>query len=479
MISTKSTNRRLKALLLTTALLLSGIPIAGSVLAQAPADTDAGPDCALPTQDDKCEDWVGRQEGTGCISCSLSISPDGEHVYIVGGGVTAFDAQTGEPRWTQEAIGGQESAVTPDGETLVVAQRTNDDEWNYKTTAINATTGDVLWNATTDTPTHDRPSGIAVGPDSQRVYVTGTGGTLAYELATGEEVWSAEEGSDGVLWSGGGFDIFPSPAGDSVYVAVESGSTDEANGIVSLDASTGALQWSAEAQDPLATQVYSASLSPDGQTLVITGDLNSGNAAVVTAFDTEKRDVRWEEPMDTATGSSSVTPYNSVVGPDGQTVFVEASPRGGGHAYVMAFDASTGDKLWLHQEPGQYMGWLDSIAVSPDGSTVYMSWTANTPPGYEFLWRFRSDMATLALDAGTGEQQWKATYSADVAHAASHAPHGVQVAPDGSHVYVAVGDINSFVSGTVLGQAEPVVVAYEADGPDLELPSPPTGSAGR
>lgn len=453
-----------KALLLTTALLLSGVPIAGSVLAQAPADTDAGPDCAIPTQDDKCEDWVGR-EGR-CGSCPLAVSPDSEQVYVSFSDTIAFDASTGERQWASD-VSGSYMDVSPDGDRIVLVS-------GYRATALGPE-GEILWESQGETAKEGSARAVAIGPNNERAYITGTGGTLALDLVTGEDIWYVEEGAQGGLpWDGGGVDVFPSPDGETVYVAVESGNSEKANGFVALDASTGQTQRTAEAPDTIPSQVYSASLSPDGDVLVLTGDLPSGGAGAITAFDTTKGEVLWNVPIDAATGDSSITPWNSVVGPNSQTVFVEANARAGGTVYVIAFDAHTGEQHWMHQEPGRSTAWLDNIAVSPDGSSVYTAFTTNVPPPYEWLWRFRSDVATLSLDAQTGEQEWKATYNGGLAGSSAHAPSGVRTSPDGSHVYVAASSPNlveGFFSGTPLEQGRTTVVAYEATGPGLELPS--------
>src|SRR5207302_8926010 len=115
------------------------------------------------------------------------------------------------------------------------------------------------------------------------------------------------------------------------------------------------------------------------------------------------------------------------VSPDGSTVSVPgcSSGTGSGDDYAtVASDASTGAQLWAkrYNGPGNSDDGATALGVTPDGSTVFVtgtSWGSGT----------NVDYATLAYDASTGAKLWVKRYNgpvnnADVAAAVGVSPHG-------------------------------------------------------
>src|SRR5215469_13636 len=116
------------------------------------------------------------------------------------------------------------------------------------------------------------------------------------------------------------------------------------------------------------------------------------------------------------------------VSPDGSRVFVT------GDAGTAAYDASTGTALW----GASFAGSLQSVAVSPDGPRVFV--TGKTT-GSDGLY----DYATVAYNAKTGSQLWAASYNSGVT--GWDAAFAVRVSPDSATVYVTgSSDASSTVS---------------------------------
>jgi len=99
------------------------------------------------------------------------------------------------------------------------------------------------------------------------------------------------------------------------------------------------------------------------------------------------------------------------------------------HYATFAYDASTGAEIWYQrfdgQAPGQDGG--QSVAVSPDGSRVFVTGFSTDKGGY---WRF----ATLAYDAHIGTPLWLSRYRG--AGTYGSVPYSIVVSPDGERVFV-------------------------------------------
>jgi DNA-binding beta-propeller fold protein YncE len=135
------------------------------------------------------------------------------------------------------------------------------------------------------------------------------------------------------------------------------------------------------------------------------------------------------------------------VSPDGSTVFVTGSASSGGspdqHIVTVAYNAATGARIWVarYYVPG---GSSDaaSLAVSPDGSTVFVTGGAGATSG-------AGGYVTMAYNAATGATLWVRRYDPPGDDGAAHA---VVVSPDGSRVFVTGGigaestDLTNFVT---------------------------------
>ena len=161
------------------------------------------------------EQWDATGNGGGDEPTGFGMSPDGETLYVAGtsGGdylTAAYDGATGERRWETRLDGpGQEGdslndlVVSPDGATVYVTgyQNMGGPQLDYATVAYDAATGAQRWVARYDDPVSgtDDARGIAVSEDGSTVVITGQSqgqspgltdwGTVAYDAATGEQLW--------------------------------------------------------------------------------------------------------------------------------------------------------------------------------------------------------------------------------------------------------------------------------------------------
>ncbi|MFL5798225.1 MAG: hypothetical protein ACJ77A_09865 [Actinomycetota bacterium] len=119
------------------------------------------------------------------------------------------------------------------------------------------------------------------------------------------------------------------------------------------------------------------------------------------------------------------------VSPGGSKVFVTGSGSGPTSTdYVtVAYDASTGARLWLrrYNGPGEDVDFANAIAVSPNGSTVFVT---GASPGSKSSY----DYATVAYAASTGTQRWVKRYNGPGNDDDEAAALGLSA--DGSRVFV-------------------------------------------
>jgi hypothetical protein len=280
---------------------------------------------------------------------------------------------------------------------------------------------------------------VAASPDKAVVYVTGITTktviglrnevTVAYNAATGKQLWLERYQGTGrhPRGSAGVPSITVSPDGATVYVAgdlARGGHNDYL--VIAYNAATGAQLWVAS---PLAygsiAQYQGVAVSPDSKTVYITGRLDFFGGIATKSYDTIA--------LNAATGATvwntntKFPPHvfhfitSIAVSPDSSTVFIAGSSG------TVAYNAATGAQLWLDAYKQAYDRSRVSLAVSPDSATVYVTSGSNAPgssaPHY---W-------TAALDAATGAQQWQSTYHGPDAKAGTAA---IALSPDGSAVYV-------------------------------------------
>jgi len=185
--------------------------------------------------------------------------------------------------------------------------------------------------------------------------------------------------------------------------------------------------------------------SPDGSTVYVTGRSNLAHFTTV-AYDAATGARRWVARF---YGLGYSQPLSMAISPDGSELFVAGFTEPAGFSLpdrfaIVAYNASTGAMLWVHLPFQAGVG--ASVAVSPDGSTVYVTGVIASRSG-------PGEVATFAYDAATGARRWLASYRGA---RPSFEPQAVASSPDGREVIV-----TSTVTGSS-GSPFNAVLAYNA-----------------
>jgi sugar lactone lactonase YvrE len=173
--------------------------------------------------------------------------------------------------------------------------------------------------------------------------------------------------------------------------------------------------------------------SPDGRVVFVTGRSagakNSDDYATV-AYHSATGAQLWASRY-TAAGRSIDAPFAIGISPDGSTVYVtgESAPGGSTFDYAtVAYDAKTGAQKWVRRYggPNNSFDVAKSLAVSPDGRTVYVTGYSGAQGRYDYV--------TIAYNALTGAQRWLSRYNGRAG--GNDQGRAVAVSPDGRTVYV-------------------------------------------
>jgi WD40 repeat protein len=269
-----------------------------------------------------------------------------------------------------------------------------------------AVPGTRLWVTRYDGPGNGADSAwsLAVSPDGTKVFVTGSStgstsgsgyATFAYSASTGARLWAArydgpgdgEDVADSVAVSPGGTKVFVTggSAGDYATVAYK--------------AFTGAKLWAARYNGPgnRADSAWSLAVSPDGAKVFVTGHSVGSTSkddyatiAYKAATGAKLWATRYNGPANDNDGATSVA-----VSPNGTKVFVTGSsstPTSATDYLTFAYSASTGARLWAarYDGPGNWYDGAYSVAVSPAGTRVFVT---------GWVWGNEEDYATIAYAA--------------------------------------------------------------------------------
>ncbi len=296
----------------------------------------------------------------GDAAAALAISPDELRVIVTGetggGGekprgilTVAYNAADGAQSWMAVHHGpgrgagdrGRALAIAPDGHAVFVTGASPLDDRastiGYATLAYDLVTGDELWSARFDGPGgSNEPEAVAVSRDGSKVAVTGRSrdhsddyATVCYSAADGRALWTARydgpaRGADDahrVAFSG-----------DNDFVYVSGSSQGEGSDFdyatVAYDAHTGALRWTARYDGPanradLATRMAVA--QNEGQVVVAGASRNeqATDDYLIVAYRLYNQHLpapKWVGFNETAPLNQSYTAQAATTDPDGHSV---------------------------------------------------------------------------------------------------------------------------------------------------------------
>jgi DNA-binding beta-propeller fold protein YncE len=190
-----------------------------------------------------------------------------------------------------------------------------------------------------------------------------------------------------------------------------------------------------------------AAAATDGTRVYVTG-LASGPDTI--AYDASDGSVVWAADHDVAWPSNGASAL--ALSPGASRLFVTG--RSGATDYrTIAYDAATGAELWAATYDGPAAGpdTAAALAVDPDGARVYVTGSSAGAGS-------AADVATIAYDAGTGEEMWIARY--DGYRSGDDAAAALAVSRDGTGVFVAGYANDDLGPGVLTG--EYLVLAYNA-----------------
>jgi PQQ-like domain len=353
----------------------------------------------------------------------------------VGGGMQRWTASydAGTPSYSYDV------AASPDGSTVYSTGTSvydTTDPGHFATVAVDARTGEKKWSAAYHSSSlpdqRDTASRIVVSPDGSKVFVTGDslcancggGGfdgfsTVAYDASTGSRLWVARYAQQ----APGGYSIAVSPDGSKVFVNGGAPGYLNPATTIAYDAATGSQLYVI----PDAAEMvpwHALAVSPDSSTLYVATDDEDTNCQYqVAAYDTATGTPRWTAAYPDCDNAGHM---DLALSPDGSTMYMVGSS----HRFdVVAWNASTGVQLWAKTNPGMSVDGdtMPQLAVSPDGTKVVVVGNPLCSP------RCRdTPLLTAAYDAATGTRLWESRYDSD----ATNYPMDVAVSADSSLVFV-------------------------------------------
>ena len=247
-----------------------------------------------------------------------------------------------------------------------------------------------------------------------------------------------------------------SPDGTRVFVGGRSEGMTGSNYLtVAYDQRTGAKLWTRRTSGGT-DELHAIAVSPSGSMLYVTGtrEMPVTDEDVFTiAYDAATGTTRWSARYNQSRGGESLEDFGDAiaVSPDGSKVFVAGS-SGGPFALLVAYNAETGARLWARSL--QRSSWFFALAASPDSSRVYTTGGVDTPT------QFSNDL-TMAFNASNGSTLWSRQYNGPAG--GEDGGNLIAVSPDGSRLYVSGASSKLGEPGWTAGFLDWATIAYRAN----------------
>jgi PQQ-like domain len=246
--------------------------------------------------------------------------------------------------------------------------------------------------------------------------------------APGAPVWIRRyQGTESRRFNSG-WSIVHSPDGQTLYATGQSYGSVSKSVTIAYGAD-GTRKW-VRTFGPFVNVAYPttiARLSPDGERLYVAGTAVTGGQSkmLLIAYDASTGAKLWSRVFQRAVATSAFGTALDVSG-DGTRVFaaIQTAPASGGYQYVtVAYDALTGARDWtaLLRAGNSEV----HVAANADGSTVYVAGSDDDGTG--------PAGRVVALDAENGHVRWSGSMANPDGPSR---PQGLVVAPDGAHVFV-------------------------------------------
>lgn len=448
---------------------LAGLGIAGATTTARSASTASERGASPAPVIRGAQQWAARYSSAGRhfdAASSVAVAPDGRTVFVTGTSADAmvtiaYNTATGARLWLKRYAGpagggARASAVIAgrDGAAVYVTgtssgAATGDD---YATIAYNAATGARLWLSHYSGPGDrtDEPSALALSPDRATVFVTGRSqgaasgwdyATVAYNAATGAQVWAARYTGPGARYDAASSLAVGPDGGRLVVTGTSTGAkTGEDFATIGYSAVTGKPLWVSRYSGATIEGGACVAMGLGGRTAFVTG--TSGPAAATIAYGTGAGKRLWVRRY-AGPGGSGASAVKVAVSPAGRMVFVAGTAgRVIGDDYLtMAYDATSGARLWLSRYNGP-AGSVDDAAamvVAPDGHALYVTGASSGGSATG------NDYATVAYSAASGAQLWASRYNGPVNGA--DLANSIAVSPGGRRVFVTGQSTGARTSG--------------------------------
>ena len=352
--------------------------------------------------------------------------------------------------------GARSVAVSPDGNTVYVTGYTDVSSLNYDygTVAYNAATGAQLWASQYGPDNGSYAAQVAVSPDGKEVFVTGrsTGqgsnydyATVAYDAASGAQLWSERyNGPDSNYDAAAALAV--SPGGQTVFVTGTSWSATSGEDYVTIayDAATGTHLWIKSYNGPGNRNdvADSVAVAPGGNAVYVTGtsqDASAGYDYATVAYSATTGTQLWLGRFSSALGLNFAAAL--AVSPTTGSVFVTGYSKSATSAdyATISYNGATGARLWIkrYNDPSNGNDQATALSVSPDGNSVFVTGERSGSHGFDY--------ATVGYGATTGARLWASRYNGPAN--GDDTPTSVTVSPDSNTVYV-TGSSQAVAPGT-------------------------------